>query len=558
VSGLPVQIASGEHFDLSAPSTNYYVWYNVDGGGGDPSFAGRVGIPVNIASGETAASVAAATAAAVGATGNFNTSTAGATAFVTSVTPGTTTDAQNVNVGGITVSTFSQGVNPDIDLVAKTVTTTNSYATGDQVNLLTTGTLPGGLSLGTPYFLIVVNSSTLKFSNSLANALAGIAIDLTSYGSGIHTILASTASASVSYGNGDGTFRSFTQFTAGPSPSSLAYADLNRDGYGDLVIAEGANQTVSVELGSVGGGFTPVGSYATLGDARGIGLGDFNLDGTLDIVTSIYNGTSPAGVSVLSGNGDGSFNSAFKVDSGSSPDVGPYGISVADVNGDGISDIVASNYNSGSGSSASVILSNGDGTFKAPTIISTGTGPRATSVSDLNGDGVPDIVTANLNANSVSVALAKTTTTNLTPVLNISTQAAALGAMGETSAVLDSLALETAEIGAHQSVLATHVQALSAARSNVEAAASRILDAEVAEETARLVRASIRLKGATSLLAQHESITANLVRSLIVAPIDRFGARRVGVPGPIRRHEGGRRASPDVRHAGTMTRRVER
>ena len=57
----------------------------------------------------------------------------------------------------------------------------HGYATGLKVALTTAGTLPAGLS-ATNYWMIVVNANTLKFATSMANALAGTAVDITDAG----------------------------------------------------------------------------------------------------------------------------------------------------------------------------------------------------------------------------------------------------------------------------------------------------------------------------------------------------------------------------------------
>ncbi len=79
---------------------------------------------------------------------------------------------------------LATGVNSNVNTVADTITiTANGYATGLTVRLTTTGTLPGGLALATNYFVIVVDANTFQLASSLANAVAGTAIDLTSQGS---------------------------------------------------------------------------------------------------------------------------------------------------------------------------------------------------------------------------------------------------------------------------------------------------------------------------------------------------------------------------------------
>jgi len=81
-------------------------------------------------------------------------------------------------------STFTVVAATDVATAADTILT----LTGTEVSLTTTGTLPAGLATGTRYFLIYQSTTTFKFASSLANALAGTAIDITDTGTGTHTI----------------------------------------------------------------------------------------------------------------------------------------------------------------------------------------------------------------------------------------------------------------------------------------------------------------------------------------------------------------------------------
>ena len=80
----------------------------------------------------------------------------------------------------------------------------------------------------------------------------------------------------------------------------------------------------------------------------------------------------------------------------------PYTLAVADFNGDGIPDVVTANRGD---NTVSVLLGNGDGTFEPQETFPTGTTPRAVAVGDFNGDGQVDIVTANLGDDTASVLL---------------------------------------------------------------------------------------------------------------------------------------------------------
>lgn len=79
----------------------------------------------------------------------------------------------------------STDVNTGTDQI--TVTANSELITGRKIQLTTTGTLPTGLSLATDYYIIVVDSTHIKLASSLANAVAGTAIDITGAGSGTNT-----------------------------------------------------------------------------------------------------------------------------------------------------------------------------------------------------------------------------------------------------------------------------------------------------------------------------------------------------------------------------------
>ena len=109
--------------------------------------------------------------------------------------------------------------------------------------------------------------------------------------------------------------------------------------------------------------------------------------------------TGDPDVTVLLGNGDGTFTPTA-----ASPVTGflPYSVVVADFNGDGKPDLVTANAGS---NSVTVLLGNGDGTFAAPLSFAAGTDPLFAAVGDLTGDGIPDLAVANNSTSSVAVLL---------------------------------------------------------------------------------------------------------------------------------------------------------
>lgn len=225
---------------------------------------------------------------------------------------------------------------------------------------------------------------------------------------GTTSCAAGSGQIGVLFGNGDGTFQTAVNYPAGFYPASVALADVNGDGRLDLVVADacqssvcGDHGAVSVLLGNGDGSF----QNAVIYDAGGmstdsVAVADVNGDGKPDIVIANLCATSvcsnDGSVGVLLGNGDGTFRSVVTYDSGGSRSSS---VAVADVNGDGKPDVVVANIclagsECGAGTVA-VLLGNGDGTFKSPvTYQPGGYYPVSVAVADLNADGKPDLAVA--------------------------------------------------------------------------------------------------------------------------------------------------------------------
>src|SRR5579883_2853117 len=91
-----------------------------------------------------------------------------------------------------------------------------------------------------------------------------------------------------------------------------------------------------------------------------------------------------------------SFLGGVSVDAGA----GPRAVAVADLNNDGVADLVVANNGNGT---VSVLLGNGDGSFKPARPFTAGVQPDAVAVGDFNGDGIPDLVVANAGSNDVTI-----------------------------------------------------------------------------------------------------------------------------------------------------------
>jgi hypothetical protein len=197
------------------------------------------------------------------------------------------------------------------------------------------------------------------------------------------------------YGSSNGTFN----FTFGVDDvyvaHSLVAGDFNRDGILDLAAGQGDLEGTGqppfspILLGNGDGGFgaftpAPLQPTASIGSSA-LTTGDFNGDGTLDLAFADY---FTSALTVLLGNGDGTFRERR----GQPVVQGFSWITIADMNGDSKLDLVIGNENN---HTVSVLPGNGHGKFHAPVVNSVSGGPFSIAVADFDGDGKLDLVTAN-------------------------------------------------------------------------------------------------------------------------------------------------------------------
>lgn len=214
------------------------------------------------------------------------------------------------------------------------------------------------------------------------------------------SLLGSVCSAvAVLLGNGDGSFQGANNFDPGGHfPTSVATGDFNRDGHQDLAITNFNDASVSILLGdgtgknfkAATGSPIPVGARPTW-----VAVGDINGDGIPDLAVS---NSSDSTVSILLGNGDGTFSAA----PGSPVAVGtrPISIAIGDFNNDGKLDLAVADYTD---STVTILLGNNNGTFGAPATFGVGGHPSSIAVADFNNDGKLDLAVVNRLSNNVSV-----------------------------------------------------------------------------------------------------------------------------------------------------------
>jgi hypothetical protein len=184
-------------------------------------------------------------------------------------------------------------------------------------------------------------------------------------------------------------------YPAGNAPYAIAVADFNRDGKLDIVVADygnpstGDNGGVSILLGNGDGTFQPAKLISAGKNPNSIAVGDFNSDGKQDLLVANYGDRSSGGsgnLTVLLGNGDGTFQPPITLTAGPEP----FNLALGDLNKDGKLDFAVTDFSAG----VYIFLGDGDGTFQPPALISTGNSPSAIAAHDFNGDSKLDLAVA--------------------------------------------------------------------------------------------------------------------------------------------------------------------
>jgi len=226
-------------------------------------------------------------------------------------------------------------------------------------------------------------------SIALSDAGCPLAADLAR--NGIEDLLVPQQSTVFSYlGSGTGTF---TQKGSAVFPApfmDFGIGDFNHDGYLDIVTS-----TFYIAYGNGDGTFqTPVSFWNNAPNCEfpELAAGDFNKDGWSDLAITCYGTNS---IYILLNNQHGGF-----IQSSISNDEGPYGILLAELTGNGNLDMLVS---SSDVPTVYVYLGNGEGAFTLNQEIPFLVGPSSYAVADVNGDGKPDLL--QLNPDSVAVFL---------------------------------------------------------------------------------------------------------------------------------------------------------
>jgi FG-GAP-like repeat/PASTA domain len=170
-------------------------------------------------------------------------------------------------------------------------------------------------------------------------------------------------------------------YETGRDPAALAIADVNGDGVGDIVSANGASTSVLLNRGK---------TFARRdypGGGVAVAIGDLNLDGGPDVVV-----IDEKTASVLLNRGNGTFRAGHDYATGKYTAA----LALADLDGDGGLDLAIAN-----GEGVSVLLNLGDGSFARRVDYRAGDGPMSIAIADFNEDGKPDLATASSEGSSV-------------------------------------------------------------------------------------------------------------------------------------------------------------
>lgn len=213
---------------------------------------------------------------------------------------------------------------------------------------------------------------------------------------------------SVLLGNGDGTFETQATYPTGTDPVAIATGQFNNgatatnnDYFPDVAVVNKAANTVSILLGNASGNGTlqPKVDIATGNTPVSVVAANFHdLTGVSGAVDLAVANQADSTISLYQGNGNGTFQTPIVITLPAGYE--PSSLAAADLNDDGHIDLVVADEGA---NSFSVFLGKGDGTFETRKDYVTGAAPVFVALGDFNDDGALDIATANNTGNSVSV-----------------------------------------------------------------------------------------------------------------------------------------------------------
>jgi hypothetical protein len=202
-------------------------------------------------------------------------------------------------------------------------------------------------------------------------------------------------------------------YAADNGPYTVAVGDIDGDGKPDMIVANNGSDTISFYKNTSSAGiisFAPKIDFKAGTNPYSIAIRDLDNDGKPDIAVTTQ-GSSSALLVMQNTTLGGvvSFNTAINV----AALAGPFIVSIGDLDGDGIPDLAVAS----SGNSSIIVVKNvstpGNFSFDTPQSFATGTYPDCVALSDLDGDGKPDMISCNRNSNNISVLRNTSTAGNI-------------------------------------------------------------------------------------------------------------------------------------------------
>jgi len=313
--------------------------------------------------------------------------------------------------------------------VARELTDGTTSITTIITQIFGTSTLPAFLAFGggITTFLYTLPDVALNFSDFLSTIRSGrkmllraedgkpatffigerVPVSLAQFSSSLGSSAQTSAVSGGSPANLEVSF-----ITTGANPDYVATADLNNDGFQDVIVANFTDGTLSIFLGVGDGTFNLPTTVAVGAGPAWVATGNFHLTSdttnNVDILVANQNANT---LSLLLGNGDGTFQAAQSITTGKMPS----SIAVADFNNDGLSDLAVVNQGD---NTIGIYLRNTDGTFKPPALIATGTKPTSivAGAFNPNSNAIIDLAITNSSENTLETYIGKGDGTFFSPI----------------------------------------------------------------------------------------------------------------------------------------------
>ncbi|MCB0328969.1 MAG: VCBS repeat-containing protein [Bdellovibrionales bacterium] len=312
--------------------------------------------------------------------------------------------------------------------------------------------------------------------------------------------------------NGDGTFQAAESFALAGTALDVDLADIDGDNHLDALYSRGGN--IYVAYGDGAGNFgveTLVQDFGSE-NSREFITADYDGDGDIDILG--YN-QDALEFYVLRGDGAGNFATREDYSLTVGFNVGHQELSIADLNDDGNLDVVVA----GGGAGVDVFLGKADGTFEAAVSYAHTGESRSVTIADFNGDGANDILTSGGAGHTVPLFLGNISETsfegiNGLPTFSLLSESSAKDALTIMNGVVELIATDRGTLGAASSRLSVALSSAQVGKQLTAEASSRIRDADIAQESANLVRLQILQQASAAILASANE-TPSLVLQLL-------------------------------------------